>query len=182
MAEIVVNAKALDELAGEFEKVKRQLIGRLAERGYQLLREEVPYKTGNLKQGVAAPDVDYEKLTAVLTVSARSARAAGGPAILIGADGQKKKTVTLKPSNAFNYAEAVARGRAAIKAKNGKVLIIPVASAPSGESYLLAGSQIFVFRRSAKATKPNPFDERTVTRLEGEAPKIGDAVMSKFFN
>lgn len=181
MAQIVVNAKDLEILAADMTKAKRQLLGRLAERGYQLLREEVPKKTTNLQQGVASPEVDYEKLTALLTVSARSARTGGGTAAVIGADGEKKKTVTLRPSPAFNYAEAVARGRAAIRPKNGRALLIPVPTAPVGESYLLAGGQIYIVRRSAAATKPNPFDERAAKRLEGEAEKIGDAVLRKFF-
>jgi hypothetical protein len=76
-AEVVVNSKAIEEQARDIERAKRALIGRLAERGYQLLREEVPYQTGNLKQGVAPPDVDYQKLEALLTVSARSAARGG---------------------------------------------------------------------------------------------------------
>jgi hypothetical protein len=39
-------------------------------------------------------------------------------------------------------------------------LLIPVPTAPVGESYLLAGGQIFVFRKSAAATARIPFDER----------------------
>jgi hypothetical protein len=59
-------------------------------------------------------------------------------------------------------------------------LLIPVPTAPSGESYLIANGQIFIFRRSVKATKPNPFDERAAKRLEGEAAKIGEAVLKQF--
>ena len=70
MAEVVVDTKAIDELGRDLDRAKRALIGRLGERGYQLLREEVPYVTGNLKQGVSTPDVDYEALTATLTAGA----------------------------------------------------------------------------------------------------------------
>lgn len=180
MAEIVVNAKALDDLAADIAKAKRQFIGRLAERGYQLLRAEVPVATGNLKQGVAPPDVDYDKLEAVLTVSARSGRNAATSGVVIGADGQTKKHVSLRPRPSFNYAAAVARGRRAIRPKTAKVLLIPVPTAPVGESYVLAGGQVFIFRPSAKATQPNPFDERAAKRLEGEAQSIGEAILRKF--
>jgi hypothetical protein len=59
VAEVIVDTKAIDQLGKDIDRAKRALIGRLGERGYQLLREEVPYVTGNLKQGVATPDVDY---------------------------------------------------------------------------------------------------------------------------
>lgn len=179
--EIKVDAKAVDDLAASIAKAKRQVLGRLAERGYQLLREEVPVDTGNLKQGVAAPDVNYDAGTATLTVSARSARLGPRQAVVIGADGEEKKRVTLKSSPGFNYAAAVAQGRPAIEPKNGQALLIPVPSAPSGQGYLIAGGQIFVVRKSAKAVAPNPYDERAAKRLEGEAEKIADAVLKKIF-
>jgi hypothetical protein len=185
MATIEVDARAVDKLAADIGKAKRQILGRLAERGYQLLRGEIKdtaYETGNLWQGVAPPDVDYEKSEAVITVSARSASIGGREAKVIGKDGKEKRSVTLRPQQAFNYAPAVARGRAAISPKSGKALIIPVPTAPSGESYLIADGKIYIVRRSAKATKPNPFDERAAKKLEGEAVSIGEAVLKKYLN
>ena len=193
MSEAKVDLKAVSELAADIEKAQKIFIGRLAERGYQLLREEVPKQTTNLQQGVAPPDVDYRKMSALLTVSARSARSGASQATLYGADGQAKKTVSLRPQKEFNYAEVVARGRAAIaphsawrpgiKGKSGaRVLLIPISSAPSDESYLLINGKVYVFRRSAKATAPNPFDERAAARLENEAEEIGAAVLREIFN
>ncbi len=179
MAE-TADTKAIQQLAADMQRAKRQMIGRLGERGYQLLRDEVPKVTRNLMQGVAPPEVDYEKLVAVLTVSARSANGGATSGTVIGADGKEKKKVSLAPRPAFNYAEAVALGRSAISPKNGRALLIPVPTAPSGESYLLAGGQIYVFRRSAKATKPNPYHERAGKRLENEAPAIAESVLAKF--
>lgn len=180
METVEIDTSAIDDLAKEIDRARRVLLGRLAERGYQLLREEVPVETGNLKQGVAPPDVDYANMTATLTVSARSARTGAGTATLHLKSG-KTKAISLRPQPAFNYAEAVARGRAAISPKRAKVLLIPVASAPGDESYLEAGGKIYVFRKSAKATKPNPFDERAAKRLESEIPAIADAVLRQIF-
>jgi hypothetical protein len=177
---VVVNAKELDKLGSDIVRAKRALIGRLGERGYQLLREEVPYLTGNLKQGVAPPDVNYEKLEATLTVSARSAATGSAEGTVYGADGKEKKKVSLRPRPAFNYAAAVAEGRPAISPKNGKALLIPVPVAPIGEGYLLAGGQIFIFRKSAAATKPNPFDQRAAKRLENESVGIAEKVLEKY--
>lgn len=180
MAKVTVDASAINELARDITKAKRVLIGRLAERGYQLLRAEVPVDTGRLKQGVASPDVDYQKLEATLTVSERSNIIGSRSGKVIGADGKEKKTVTLRPQKAFNYAEAVAKGRPAIRPRRGKSLLIPVPTAPSGESYLIADGKIYVFRRSAEATRPNPFDERAARRLEGKSARIAEAVLRQF--
>lgn len=177
---IVVDTKALPILAEDMRKAKRQMLGRMAERGYQLLREEVPKVTRNLMQGVAPPEVDYDQLVAVLTVSARSAREGSATATVIGADGKEKKKVTLRPRPAYNYAAVVALGGPMIKPKKSRALLIPVPSAPSGESYLIAGGQIFVLRKSAKGMKPNPYHERAGSRLEGESQKIGESVLAKF--
>ncbi len=174
------DVKALEDLAADMTRAKRQLISRLAERGYQLLRAEVPFNTGNLKQGVAPPEVDHEQMSAVLTVSARSARTGSREARVIGRDGKEKGTVTLRPRPAYNYASAVALGRPAISPKSGKALIIPVATAPSGEGYLISGGQIYVVRRSAGLQKENPFHERAAERLEGEAERIATAVLERF--
>lgn len=193
---IRVNSKAAGELARDIRLAKGILVGQLAERGYQLLRSEVPVKTGNLKQGVAPPEVDFDTGTATLTVSARTGRLGPRQATVYGKDGQAKKTLTLKPSRAYNYAASVALGRPSITTKRSAIertgntaigpgfnraLLIPVPTAPTGEGYLVADGQVYIFRRSAKATKPNPFHERAAKRLEGEAAKIGDAVLRKIF-
>lgn len=193
--EIRADVAALEDLAADLEKAKRQLIGRMAERGYQLLRQEVPHETGNLKDGVAAPKVDYEQMTASLTVSARSARLGPRSAVIYDKEGKERKRVTLKPQPAFNYAEVVALGRKAFKAKGARlgpkgekpvgpgfasVLIIPVRTAPSDEGYLIAGGQVYVFRRSAKAVPANPYHDRAAKRLESEAERIATKVLERF--
>lgn len=182
MPDVVVDAKAIEELAADFTKAKRALIDRLSERGHQLLVDEVPERTGNLKQGVAPPEVDYEKLEAILTVSASSAAIGSRGAKVFGADGKEKKTVTLRPSPRYNYAEVTARGNkdAVLKPKNAKAFLIPVPTAPNGEGYLLVGGQVYVVRRSKKGMKPNPYDERAAKRLEGEQVAIAEAVLSRF--
>lgn len=177
---VVINDDALRELGRDIDRAKRAMIGRLAERGYRLLRDEIKrsaYQTGNLMQGVAPPDVDYDALEADLTVSARSGATLGGMAQVFNSKGQPTRTVSLRPSPAYNYAEAVARGRPAIAPKQARALLIPVPIAPTGEGYLLIGGQRYILRRSAKATKPNPFHTRAGDRLEKEAPQIGEAVL-----
>ncbi|MGE0367218.1 MAG: hypothetical protein AB7Q00_15940 [Phycisphaerales bacterium] len=181
--EINVNAKAAEDLAKDIERAKRMLLGRMAERGYQLLRAEAPARTGNLRQGVAPPEVDYGSMQATLTVSARSARIGPRQATVIGSDGKEKKQVTLKAVEPYNYAEVVARGNrdAVLRPKTARAFLIPVATAPSDEGYLISGGQFFVVRRSRKAQQPNPYDERAAKRLEGEADRIADVVLRKIF-
>lgn len=179
--EVTVRENELKQLGADIEKAKRRLLGTLAERGYQILRKEVPFRTGNLQQGVAPPDVDYEAMTATLTVSARSAAIGSRTAEVFGKDGKLKKKVTLRPRPAFNYAETVAKGRPGISPKNGRALLIPVYSRPAGEGYLMSDGQYFVVRRSASAVAANPFDERTAKQLDDQAANISEAVLKRFF-
>jgi hypothetical protein len=178
MAQVKADLSAIDELRKELEEMSRVALGRLAERGYQLLREEVPKVTRNLMQGVAPPEIKGN--TATLTVSARSARRGARQATLHLKSGKTKK-VKLRATSAFNYAETVARGRPAISARRAKALIIPVDSPPIGESYIEADGQIYIVRQGAKAVPANPYDVRAARRLEGEAVMIVEAVAKEFF-
>ena len=182
MAQIEVDISALKELQKDLEEMTEVALRRLGERGYQLLRLEIKdtaYITGNLWQGVSPPDFDFVKKQAVLTVTARSARRGPRQATLHLKSG-KTKQITLRGASQFNYAETVARGRPAMRAKQAKALLIPVSSAPSGESYIVADGQYFVVRKSAGATKPNPYDERAAKRLEQESFKIIAGVIEDF--
>lgn len=181
MADVTVDLKEIENLGGDVRAAMIVSLGRLGERGYQLLRREVPKVTTNLQQGVAPPDVDEANLSVTLTVSARSARTGGGAATVHYASG-KTKQISLRPRVAFNYAEVVARGRPAIRPKVGKALLIEVGSAPSGGSYITANGKTFVVRKSAAAVAPNPFDERAAAQLEKDAPVIVGAVFGELFN
>ncbi len=183
MAEVVtVSAEAINKLASDINAAKRELLGRLAERGYQLLRSEVPVAFGNLKQGVAPPEVDYDQMSATLTVSARSARTAGGTAEVFGKDGKLKKVVSLRPQPAYNYADVVARGnrQATLRPTHGRAFMIPVSSKPSGEGYMIVGGQIYILRTSRRGQAANPFDQRAADRLTKESVSIADAVLETF--
>jgi hypothetical protein len=181
MADIKVDYKEAEQIGKEFRQAMIVSIGRLGERLYQHLRAEVPVETGNLKQGVAPPDVDESALTATVTVSARSARTGGGSATVHSASG-KTRTVRLKPNLNFNYAVAVAKGRPAISPKRGKALLIEVAGVPSDGNYITANGKIFVVRKSAAAVAPNPYDERAAQKLEKESDRIVGKVFEEFFN
>ena len=175
---VEVDKKAVEQFARDIVRTNQMLLGRLAERGHQLLRGEVPEVTGNLKQGVAPPDVEFP--IATLTVSARSARNGARQATVYGKDGEEKKKVTLRPQKPYNYAEVVAKGFPKIEPKKARVLLIPVANAPRGESYLIADGKVYVFRRSA-TIKANPYDERAAARLDTEAVGIAEATLREIF-
>lgn len=175
---VAVNVEQIENLGEQVRLASITALYRLAERGEQLLVEEVPKETHNLSQGVSS-EVDEGNLSATLIVSATSGRT-GGAGTLVLPSG-KTKSITLRAQKPFNYAEAVAKGRAAIRPKNGRMLIIPVASAPIGGSYIKAGGKIFIVRPSAKAVAANPYDERAAKRLEGEAENIVGAVFEEEF-
>ena len=181
-ANVLVDTKEINRLERDIIAAKHAMIGQLADRGRELLTEEAPKRTGNLKKGVAAPDVDYPNLTATLNVSATQDSYGAGVAEVYGADGKKRKSVTLRPRPAYNYAEVVARGnkQATLTPKTAKAFLIPVPTAPDDEGYLIVNGQTYVVRRSRKAQKANPFDWRAADRLEKEAPTIGEAVLREF--
>lgn len=179
-ARISVDTEQLEKLGDEFKAASEVGLRQLLERGEQLLAEEVPKVTHNLEQGISSDVVSTRGLLrGELIISARSGRR-GSRQATVHYPGGKTKSVSLRPQPAFNYAEVVARGRAEIRPKKSKVLLIPVASAPTDETYITSGGQVFVLRPRAAATQPNPYDERAAKRLEAEAPQIMDQVLKEF--
>lgn len=181
MSSVTVDITAVNELAKQIEEAQEILIGRLGERGYQLLRDEVPKETTNLQQGVAVPDVDYKNLTAVLTVSARSATAGATTATVYLAGG-KTKQVALRPQKPYNYAEVVARGNkdAVLTPKKAKAFLIPI-TGPAKGGVLEIGGKYYVMRRSRKGKAANPYDDRAAARLDNEMVGIAEAVLREVF-
>lgn len=185
ITKVTVDDAELKKLGKDIVRANRIMIGRLAEKGRILLREEVPVRTGNLKrEGVQAPVVDYERLRAELTVSATQDARTGTTAEVFNEKGERVKTVTLRPSPAYNYAEVVARGNKKpprLHPKNAKAWLIPVAGKPDKGGYLIAGGQIFIVRKfKKKGQEANPYDERAGRRLEAAAPGIADQVLAQF--
>lgn len=181
MATVKVDTTELKKLGADFRAGTIVALGRLGERGYQLLRKEVPKRTTNLQQGVAPAKIEESTLTATLVVSARSAKTSGGVGTIRYPSGKTKK-VNLRPQPEYNYAEVVALGRPEIKPKVGKAVIIPIVGPATGGTILEANGKFFVIRTSAKAQKPNPYHERAAEQLEKEAPAIVNAVFGEFFN
>jgi len=179
---VTADTTELEQLGKDIKKAKLVLLGRLGERGRKHLVDEVPYETGNLKQGVSPPDIDNQAMRATLTVSARSGARGARAAQVINADGKVVKTVTLRPSPAYNYAEVVARGnkKATLRPTVAQAFLIPVTTPPAGEGYLLVGGQPYIVRRSRKGKKANPFDERAAVKVENEARAIAKAVLEQF--
>jgi hypothetical protein len=177
---IKVDTSGLEQTRKDLTVGRLLILGRLGERGYKHLRDEVPKQTRNLMQGVAPPDIDKQAMRATLTVSARSARTGPRSATVHYPSG-KRKQIMLRPTQSFNYAEVVARGRPAIFPKLGKAILIPVLGAPSDEAYITEGGNIYVVRRSAGPAKANPFDERAAVKLEAEAPAVAGAVFGELF-
>jgi hypothetical protein len=172
---VKIDLSAIDELEQDLGKFRNRVLYEVANRGRTLLQIEVPKQKTNLEKGVSTPAFNYAEGKATLTVSAMRARR-GSRAATLHLKSGKTKAIQLRGIDEFDYAEAVARGRAAIRAKSAKVLIIPVSTAPNDEPYIVADGQMYVVRRSAKATKANPYDERAAIKLQGETVRIVEAV------
>ncbi|HUF02786.1 MAG TPA: hypothetical protein VMM38_01280 [Aridibacter sp.] len=195
MAKITVEISALEELELELAKLATEITGELGKRAYQLMRKEVPYKTGELKQGIVAYLPGGRTIGTGASTSGRPVskpnraevvasgrRARRGPrSATLHLKSGKTKQITLRSRDSYNYASAVAEGRKAITPKKGKAILIPVANAPADESYIVEGDQIYVVRKSAKAYGGNPFHERAAKRLEREAVMIVEAVAEDLF-
>ena len=182
---IDVDTRGLEEMARNIDAMKRKVLQGLVTRGFKIFTGkqvgdktsgEVPYATGNLVRSTMQ-EIDYETMSGAITVTGRTGRTGAGAAEVFDAAGKKVKTVTLRPRPGFNYAQQLVTGRPSISPKVGKALLIPVTTAPDGEGYLMIGGQIYIYRRSAKAVPPNPFDQRAARRLEEDAPKIVDLAM-----
>jgi hypothetical protein len=93
--------------------------------------------------------------------------------------------VTLRAVPSYNYPEVVAKGKPAqLHPKKARVFLIPVTSVPTlagkVESYIESDGKTYILRRSLKAVKPNPYDQRAAVRLEKEAPGIFDSAIKQF--
>lgn len=177
---IIVDTREVDRLYELSRAGLVKSLRRIGERGEQLLRDNVPRETNNLAQGVSS-DVHENQLSVDLIVSARAGRRGARSATVHYPSGETKQ-VKLRAQKPFDYAEAVARGRKAIRPRQAKVLLIPVSSPPQGESYLTAGGETFVLRRSARATKPNEYDKRALAQLQKDAPLIVERQLEKTLN
>jgi hypothetical protein len=180
MANVNIDLSVIDEIEREFKTFRNRVLYEVANRGRTLLQIEVPKQTTELEKGVSAPEFDYTSGKALLTVSAKRAKRGARNATVYLKSG-KTKSIQLRPVDEFDYAATVAFGRAAIRPRAAKVLLIPVASAPNDESYIVADGQIYLVRRSAKAVPANPYHERGATRLQGETVRIVDAVQRIVF-
>ncbi len=171
----------LDQFLDRIRRVPRVALLRVVERAEQLLADEVPVVTTNLRQGITS-DVHATKLKATVTISARRGRQGVRTAEVVAPDGSRK-SVKLRAQARFDYAEAVARGTGVygptgqpIRPKNAKVLIVPGTPGPN-ESYIEIDGKKFLFRRSVKGRKPNPYDQRAIARLMPEVPRITDRAL-----
>ena len=189
---IKVDLSQVKRIADDFKEMIEVALHRIAERGERVLRQEVPKKTHNLEQGVSS-EVDVPRRQVRFLVAARAGRTAaeGG---LLHLPGGETREIQLRARPAYDYAEAVAKGtgvyrqsdfigpQGVIRPRTAKALLVPVAAAPLGESFITSGGQTFVLRRYIRGMKPNPYDVRAAKRLEGELPAIFDEVVQAFAN
>lgn len=192
---IKVDTRQVENLAKEFRDLAVKGLHDVAEAGQKFLRQEVPKVTHNLEQGVSA-DVDADRLTAELLVSARTGRMAVEGGTLHLPSGATRE-ISLRARPAYDYARAVAEGtgvyatggafgpQPVIKPRSARALLIPVGAIPAAvngkpQSYITSGGKIYVLRRFSRGQRPNPYHVRAAKRLELVVPAIFDRVVSEF--
>ncbi|HMV46578.1 MAG TPA: hypothetical protein PLD20_00975 [Blastocatellia bacterium] len=180
---IKIDTTAIEQFGKELDAAGRAVIDNLIEPAAEYTREEAPVRTGRLQSDHTSVSSETRQTSTGyegdLIISAFSKPIGSRQAQLVYPSG-KTKTVSLRPQPEFNYAEAVARGRKEVRPVRAKLLLIPVASAPANETYVRSAGEIFILRRRAKATKPNPFPERALKRLEQAAPGIIENTLANF--
>jgi len=182
MADITVevDTRQLLALGQDFDRAARAAVIRVAERGKQLIRKEAPKDTGRLKGersngGSVTSDVRKvgQGWQADLNVSAIRERTNAQAAEVVSVKTGARKAITLRPQKAFDYAKVVATGRPRLTVpKRAKAFLIPVQSAPTSGSYIIAGGRILIARKSIKEQPANDYPGRAANQLQREAPEI----------
>lgn len=176
---VKVDVSGLIKTEKQLAKGAKLTLANITERGRQILPEEMPEETGQLKNtGVKAAIYDFDNLTAVIPISAVR-NSVGSRSATLHLPSGKTKQVTLRAQKAYDYARVVAQGNPAMKPKHAKVFLIPVASANIANSYITDGGNTYILRPEVKELKPNPYDARSAKRLQGEAPGIAEKVFNK---
>ncbi len=180
---IQIDTKAIDQFGKELNQAARAVIDNLLEEAEEYTRQEAPERTGRLKKDQNSVSSETRQtgtgFEGDLIISAFRERTGARQAQVISPSGNTK-TVSLRPQPEFNYAEAVAKGRKEVRPVRAKLLLIPVESAPANEAYVKSAGEIFILRRRAKATRPNPFPDRALKRLEAAAPQIIENTLANF--
>lgn len=190
---VTVDKREIERLGPQLYEAEQAGLLRILERGEQILRDEVPVQTHNLQQGISSaldPKSRPGALQGNLVVSASRGRTEARKGTVHLASGATKE-VNLRAQPAHDYAEDVARGTGEfgphatpVIPARAKALLIPVAGVPTldgkPEAYVESDGQLFVFRRSMKGMKPNPYDKRAAERLEKEAQPIMDKALASF--
>lgn len=172
MTEIVkADFRQLRELESDLREAGAAGLKAGAEQAEEDLRTEARPISLKLEEGVSTEyNLGGNPIEAQLIVSAVRPEQSAQDAVLHESGGEVRR-VTLRPQEAYDFAEIVATGRPAVRAKQAKAMLIPVSHArirPDGqsESFLRADGRTFVMRRRAKAVPPNPYDERARRRTE----------------
>lgn len=187
---IKVDLKSVEQLGSEFREMAEVGLQRVTDRGEQLLKEEAPKVTGNLRLGISS-HVDREQLRSELVASAvqRQFGVEGG---LLHLPSGATREISFRARPAFDYAQAVAEGTGVygprgrvITPRSGKALLIPVDAKPMSvngkpQSYITSGGRIYVLRKFSRGRKANDYPGRAAARLEAEVPAIMDGVVADF--
>jgi hypothetical protein len=149
---------------------------RVRDRGVEIMRGEVPKRSGLLQAGIRGTVSQYDGTISIIASAIAQRKAQN--AVLVLPSGRRKR-ISLRSGRPYDYAQAVELGTGLfgpdsklIRPKRGLALLIEVDQVPPGEAYVLANGKKYIFRKYSRGQKPNDFIGRTIVKLTPEIERI----------
>lgn len=166
MLDVIVDYSELIALPGVVEAALRAGLDQAAEATAETERALVPRRRGLLARGI---EVKHGFPVATVQTSALAQTPKSG---VYQSPGGERRPVTFRNRPAHDYAPDVDEGTGPIRPVNARALLIEVAQAPAGESFIVADGRFFIFRRSARGQRAQRYSERTANTVAPRLPAI----------
>jgi hypothetical protein len=172
----------LDALIPDLKRGMADAHRQVTERGVEIMKDEAPGRVG---KGIQKPEIDGDgaRFKGLIIASALVEKPARSGEVHLPSG--KTREVALKATR-FDIAEAVATGTGVhgprgevIRPRKSKFLLIGVGNVEAGESYIADGGEKFIVRPRSDGMEPNPYDERTEQRLDGEVEMIASSALAQ---
>jgi hypothetical protein len=194
---IKVNFAQVISLGEDLQKAKRAGLKDVLDFGVKAVNRNAPEGKSDylgprrkLNQGAASEIFEINTdLYGEISVTAVSPQ--GPTAGLVTLKGGRTKTVKLRATGGYDYAQDTSQGTGIfgpigtpIIPREARVLIIPVEIVPTlngrREVYIDAGGQKYILRKNTRGQKPNDYIGKSAEEIEANAQSVFDAALDRF--